>query len=77
MIEAKYLNPIKNFQSSGVKTVGDYTYVLLISLDGQVLIERVKSDNSEIKFAKKPSATSIETFWEDPTVHTYDWINKI
>ena len=64
----------KGFITSGTKEVGDYLYVLLIDMIGQTLIKRVKSDNSEIRFTKMPDETVIETFWADPTLHTYVWI---
>jgi len=76
MLESGYVNPIKNFQASGIKISGSYEYVLLIDLEGQVLIERVKTDSTEIKFTKKKTGT-IDAFWADPTVHTYVWIHEI
>ena len=76
MINSGYVNPIKNFQSSGIKTVGSYEYVLLIDLAGQVLILRRKDDDTEIKFTKKTTGT-IEAFWADPTAHSYVWIHEV
>ena len=76
------LNPVsvdvtKNFTTSGVKEIGDYLYALLINAgNGQTLIKRVKTDNSEIKFVLRTTQT-IADFWTDPTVHTYNYINKI
>ena len=62
---------------SGVKEIGVYTYVLLINAgNGQTLIKRIKTDNSEIKFALRTTQT-IADFWSDPTVHTYVWIHQV
>ena len=76
MLNPKTVNVTKGFIVSGVKEIGDYTYVLQIDLSGQTIIKRVKSDNSEIKFVEKTEGT-IENFWTDPTVHTYKWIYEV
>ena len=68
MIAPKSVDVTKGFIVSGVKEQGSYLYVLLIDLSGQTLIKRVKTDNSEIKFAQKTSGT-INNFWADPTIH--------
>ncbi len=73
----KNVDITKSFTTSGIKEIGDYTYILL--LDGGsdlTLIKRVKTDNSEIKFVLR-DAQSIEDFWLDPTVHTYVWIHQL
>lgn len=76
MINPKGDNITKNFTVSGVKEIGDYTYILLIDFAGLTLIKRIKLDNSEIKYVKKTSG-SIENFWADPSVHEYKYIHKI
>lgn len=76
MIEPKGLNIDKAFTVSGVKDIGDYTYVLLIDFAGLTLIKRVKSDSTEIKYAKR-GEQSIADFWSDPTLPTYKYINEI
>ena len=76
MLSSKYSNPIENFQASGIKEIGDYTYVLLIDLQGQVLIQRIRSDESGIKFVKKGSQT-IEAFWANPASYSYIWVHQL
>ncbi|GAG78814.1 unnamed protein product [marine sediment metagenome] len=77
MIEPKSVDITKSFTTSGVKEIGEYTYVLLIDGGSSLtLIKRVKLTNSEIKFVKREEGT-IESFWADPTVHTYVWINSL
>jgi len=76
MFNPKTTDITKNFIISGVKDIGDYTYVLQIDLAGQTIIKRIKTDNSEIKFAQRTEGT-IENFWLDPTVHTYKWIHEV
>ena len=69
MIQSKYKNPLPNFVGHGVKTAGNYSYFLLIDMTGQALIQRIKSDSSEILFYKKPVDTSIADFWADPSAY--------
>ncbi len=75
-LNPKTVNVTKGFITSGVKEIGDYTYVLQIDLSGQAIIKRIKSDNSEIKFVEMTEGT-IDTFWTDPTTHEYKWIHKV
>lgn len=77
MLTSRYKNPIPNFQAHGVKTVGLYQYILLIDLQGSVLIERVKTDNSEILFVKMPEGTDIATYWASADTYTYKYMNQI
>jgi len=77
MLSSKYANPIDNFQCHGVVTAGGYSYNLLIDLEGQVIIQRIKTDNTEILFAKKPAATTISSFWANRATHTYHYIHAL
>ena len=77
MIQSKYKNPVPEFVDHGVKESGGYTYVLKIDLIGQTIIQRVKSDNTEILFAAKSSATTIASFWSDPTIHNYTYFHAL
>ena len=77
MIEPKSIDLTKNFTTSGVKEIGNYTYVLLIDGGSPLtLIKRIKTDNSEIKFALRVSGT-IDAFWATPAIHDYVWIHKL
>lgn len=76
MIEPKTGEVLKGFVTSGVKEIGNYTYVLLLDLAGQTLIKRVKTDQSEIKFVKR-NVGDIVTFWLDPTIHSYIYIHEV
>lgn len=77
MINPKTIDVTKGFVTSGVIEAGGYIYILLIDLSGQVLIKRVKADNSEIKFVEKPAEEVLETFWNDYASHTYKWIHEV
>lgn len=57
----------KNFIVHGVKVIGDYTYVLKIDIEGQTIIQQIKSDDTTILFCAKPDGMSIVNFWADPT----------
>ena len=70
MFQTKFNSPIHELINHGFKTAGSYSYILLIDVTGTlVLIERVKSDNSEILFYKKPANVGIADFFSDPTVY--------
>lgn len=83
MSPSKIQNPIDEFTAHGVKTVGDYQYVLLVDGEGACYIERVATDESSIKFCKMPHvdhttfaeiATQIDAFWVSPESHSYVYI---
>jgi len=77
MLKPKGVNLDKAFTVHGVKEAGGDTYVLLIDFAGLTIIKKIKSDNSEIFYAKKPDGVSIPDFWSDPTLHSYTYIHLI
>ena len=66
----------KNYTTSGIKEIGDYMYVLKIDLKGKAIIQRIKSDNTEIKFYKIP-IHELDTRWANPDAQAYAWIHKV
>lgn len=75
MIKSKYLDALSNFVAHGIKTVGDYDYVLLVDQTGQTIIQRIYTDSTEILYCKMPDTTfttfaavktQIDAFWVNP-----------
>ena len=58
---------------SGVKTVGDYDYCLLLDMSKKPehLVMRIKNDDTEIKFYKVPYGNDYATVWADPASVSY------
>jgi len=77
VLKSKFKDPTVNFVIHGVKTVGNYVYVLLVDMTGQALIRRIKNDNTEILFSKKPDQASISDFWTNADQHTYQYIHEV
>lgn len=73
----KYTNILLGYVFHGLKTVGDYQYVLLINMEGEVIIMQIKTDQSVAKYKAKPTATTIDNFWSAPDTHTYDYIHML
>ena len=76
MITPKGVNIDKALTVSGVKDIGNYTYVLLIDFAGLALIKRIKSDNTEIKYYKIPSG-EMDVDWASPETQDYVWIHQV
>jgi hypothetical protein len=86
MVNSKYNNPLECFTVHGEKTIGDYSYVLLVDETGQALIEQVASDNSTIMFKEMPNpdtdqksviASAITTFWATPDSGTFVYLFQL
>lgn len=78
IITSKYKDPLENFVCHGMKTSGSYNYVLLIDETGQTLIERIKTDNTEILFTRKADATDITAYWAaDFTAYSYTYLHLV
>ena len=67
-------NVERSFTNHGVEIDASYTYVLLVDFSGQALIKRVKSDNTEIRFALKADGTDVDTFWANRASEEYKYI---
>lgn len=74
------LNPIGHYVVSGIKEVGEYLYILLVAMNGETIIKRVKTDNTTILYAKmqeEVGTVNTNNFWADPTIHTYVYLYQI
>ena len=72
---SKIQNPIEDYEFAGIKTVGLYDYYLMVDGDGNAVIVRNATDDSETKFNKmhntpdatlSEKATAIDAYWVAP-----------
>jgi hypothetical protein len=72
---SKIQNPIEDYEFAGIKTVGSYDYYLMVDGDGNAVIVRNATDDSETKFNKMKIAldatfsereTAIDAYWTSP-----------
>jgi hypothetical protein len=66
-------NPRINYQSHGLKEDASYKYNLLVNMDGEVIVERIKQDITEIRYALKPEATTITDFFDIGNLPGHDY----
>jgi len=66
-------SPLDNFIATDIATVGDYQYILKVAFGRprQVIIQRVKTDTSEIRFVMMPHDVDIDTYWAGKTGYSY------
>lgn len=74
---SKNKNPLPEYVVHGVVESGGYTYVLLVNNTGESIIQRILADNTEIKYAKKDSTTTIDIFWAARVGQSYGRIHEI
>jgi len=71
----------EDYEVSAVNDAGTYIYILYIAptikARKRVLIKRIKSDNSELKFVAMATDGDIATFWDDRVTHTYVYANVV
>ena len=82
MLKSKYGDPLENFDFHGYKTIGGYSYVLLVDETGQTLIQRTSADSSTVMYTlmdvppsdqKNVIAQAITTFWAG-SIASYSYV---
>ena len=76
---SKVQNPRLNYQTHGIKDDGIHYFNLLINMDGEVIVERILFDNSEILYTLKPEGTTIVDFFNIANLpgYTYKYLYQL